>query len=318
MKNIAEGFLGRNQPENFRSGFVSIIGRPNVGKSTLLNQLLGQKISITADKPQTTRNQIRGIITKDTFQAVLVDTPGIHVPVNELHKRIVHYAVMSIGDGNLIFYLIEPLQNANKTLKPEDENIASRLKNISTPIILLLNKIDLFSKQEILESIDYFRHLIKVVEIIPISASKGTNMNRLFPIIKKNLPKGNPYYPFDQITDTPEKEIASELIREQIFRKCYKEVPYSVAIEMESFKQEKKLVRIYCSIYVERDSQKGIILGKKGQMLKSIGQGAREKIETMLGSKVYLSLNVKVVKNWSNNKFYLNQLGYTKSDKQLQ
>lgn len=295
----------------YKSGFISLVGKPNVGKSTLLNCLLGQKVSITANKPQTTRNQVRGILTTDDYQAILVDTPGIHMPENELHRRIVGYATQSLQDTDIVFYLMEPLGDSQVKPGKNDLIVLENLKKIKIPVLLLINKVDLYKKEQVFKTIQLMNELYPFKETIPVSALKQQGIEHLDKIFKTYLEPGPMYYPDAQVTDTPEKVIAAELIREQIFRLCHQEIPYGVAVDLEKFEEQDNMIKIYASIFVERESQKGIIIGKKGSMLKKIGTNAREKIEHLLGIKVFLSLNVKLVKNWSNSNRRLNDLGYT-------
>lgn len=304
--------MNPSENNNFtsRSGFVSIIGSPNVGKSTLLNQLLGTEISITANKPQTTRNQILGIISKENYQAILIDTPGIHLPHNELHKRIVNYAFRSITEAEIVFYMMEPMKTGKTSIRKKEEIAFEYLQKISTPVILIINKIDLFTPEDIAETIRVMNQKFNFQETIPISALKKKGLSFIFKMFETYLPYGPFYYPKDQITDTPEKQIVGEFIREQIFQRCHKEIPYGTAIDIESFQEQTNIIKIYATIFVERESQKGIILGKKGKMLQSIGRFSRQKMEVLLGKKVFLDLHVKVVKNWSQSKFHLQELGY--------
>ncbi|MFH2130443.1 MAG: GTPase Era [bacterium] len=295
---------------DFKSGFVTLLGKPNVGKSTLLNRLIGQYISITADKPQTTRNRIRGIITDERYQAVILDTPGIHPPRNELHRRIVSYAVQSVRDSDLVFFLTEPIRKGQQVISRDDLLVLEHLVASSVKTILVINKIDLSRKEEILQSIVLLNEAYPFAETVPVSALKGTGVEILKGFFTKYLPVGVPYFPMDQMTDTPEREIVGELVREQIMRLCFQEIPYGVAVHIEAFKEEEKLIRIYATIHVEKASHKKIIIGEKATMLKKVGQNARIKIERLLGAKVFLSLHVKTAKNWVNNPRRLSEFGY--------
>lgn len=295
----------------FKSGFITLIGRPNVGKSTLLNRLVGQQISITADKPQTTRNRIRGIVSAKNYQAVILDTPGIHLPRNELHRRIIGYATQSIQDTDLIFFLTEPLTKRNHDIHAEDRLVLNHLQKVSRKVILLINKIDLNSHAEILETISILNQAFPFQETVPISALLGKGTDILKDFFLKYLPEGIPYFPEDQVTDIPERIIAGELVREQIIRNCFHEVPYGVAVLVEAFKELKDLIKIYVTIYVEKNTHKKIIIGKNGSMLKKVGQNSRLKMERMLGNKVFLSLHVKIAKNWINNPKKLSEFGYS-------
>ncbi len=298
---------------DFKSGFVTLLGKPNVGKSTLLNRLIGQHISITADKPQTTRNRIRGIITEDTFQAVILDTPGVHLPRTELHRRIVSYAVQSIRDSDLVFFLTEPLAKGQQSVSRADMLVLEHLSDSSANVVLVINKIDLSRNEEILKSIALLNEKHQFTETVPVSALKGTGVDILKGFFPKYLPVGIPYFPTDQMTDTPEREIVGELVREQIMRHSFQEIPYGVAVFVDAFKEEEKMIRIFSTIHVEKASHKKIVIGKSGAMLKRVGQNARIKIERLLGKKVYLSLHVKVAKNWVNNPRRLSEFGYEKS-----
>lgn len=297
-------------PPGFKSGFVTLLGKPNVGKSTLLNRLIGQHISITADKPQTTRNRIRGIISEEQYQAVVLDTPGVHMPRNELHRRIVSYAVQSIRDSDLVFFLTEPIYKGQQSISRDDQLVLEHLEVASIKTVLVLNKIDLSRNEEILKSIAMLNDTYQFTETVPVSALKGTGVDTLKGFFSKYLPEGIPYFPVDQMTDTPEREIVGEMVREQIMRLCFQEIPYGVAVSVDAFKEEEKLVRIFATVYTERDAHKKIIIGKGGGMLKKIGQNARYKIERMLGIRIYLSLHVKVAKNWVNNPRRLVEFGY--------
>ncbi len=304
---------GNSEKKGFKSGFISLVGRPNVGKSTLLNRLVGQQISITADKPQTTRNNIRGILTRDDYQAVLLDTPGIHLPRNELHKRIVSYATRSIQETDLVFYITEPLPAANATIHKGDEVIIEQLKPRADHTILLINKIDRSQPEHVLETIARFNQALPFLETVPISALNGKGVDVLNGFFSRYLPEGFPYFDEEQITDTPERVIVGEFIREQIMRNCFQEIPYGTAVMVDSFKEEKEKITIYATVFVERESHKRIVIGKQGAMLKKIGKLSRLKIERLLGTRLYLSLHVKVSKNWFNNPGKLSELGYAKS-----
>jgi len=296
----------------FKSGFVALVGRPNVGKSTLLNKLVGQQISITADKPQTTRNNIRGIITHPEYQAVILDTPGIHLPRNELHKRIVAYATRSIQDTDLSFFITEPLSLRLKTIHKDDAAILEQLETRAKNTILVINKIDQSQPEYILETISKFNQAVPFLETIPISALHGKGIDILKTFFPKYLPEGIPYFDKDQLTDTPERVITGEFVREQIIRNCFQEIPYGVAVVVDSFKEGGSKIKIFATIYVEKESHKGIIIGKQGSMLKKIGMLSRIKIERLLGSGVFLSLHVKISKNWVNSPGKLSEFGYSR------
>jgi len=294
---------------DFKAGFISLIGRPNVGKSTLLNQLLGQKISITADKPQTTRNQIRGVLTRPNFQAVLVDTPGIHMPQNELHKRIVNYALGSIKDSDLIFFITEPL-DGKKPVSKADLTILERLAGHEKKTCLLLNKVDLYTPAQVMQSIEKFNKAYGFAETFGLSALHGRGVERLESICTTYLPVSEPLYDEETLTDTPEKVICAEFVREQIHRRLYQEVPFGVAVVVEKFTEEEKRVHIWATIFVEREAHKKIIIGKSASMLKGLGTSARHRIESLLGSKVRLELHVKTSKGWVDNPAKLAEFGY--------
>ncbi|PCI29506.1 MAG: GTPase Era [SAR324 cluster bacterium] len=296
---------------NFRSGFVSLLGKPNVGKSTLLNQLIGQEISITANKPQTTRNQIRGIVTKDNYQAILLDTPGIHLPKNELHRRIVNYALTSIKEVDLIFFIVNPHKREDEILSEDDQLVLEKLASAQNKVILLINKIDMFPNQLVLRTIEKFHKEFNFLEVLPVSAKTGLGIEKLNQIFEKHLPKGIAYFPADQITDAPERTIIGELVREQITRLCFQEVPYGAAVAVDRFVEKDGRVEIHVTIHVERESHKKIIIGKGGSMLKRVGMQSRQKMEHMLGVKVYLRSHVKVSRNWFNNPRLLNEFGYS-------
>ena len=297
---------------NFKSGFVTLIGRPNVGKSTLLNSLIGQQISITADKPQTTRNNIRGIINESDYQAIVLDTPGIHLPRNELHKRIVGYALQTIKESDLIFFITEPLSSKQEEIDKGDEEILKQFDGNLNNAVLVINKIDLAKPEDVLRTIALFNKRLSFLETVPISALKRKGTETLVSFFPKYLPEGVPYFDQDQLTDTPERVIVGEFVREQIMRNCFQEVPYGVAVVVDAFKEGKEKIKIFATIFVERESHKRIVIGKQGSMLKKLGQYSRQKIERLLGTGVYLSLHVKVAKNWINNPGKLNEFGYSK------
>lgn len=293
----------------FKSGFVSIIGRPNVGKSTLLNLLTGEKIAIMSDKPQTTRHAIRTIVTKDDFQIVFVDTPGMHKPKNKLGEYMMNTALGTLTDVDVVLYLVEA---TDRMIGPGDTAIISSLPKSGTPVILAINKIDLIEKQDVLPLIDLYSKAFPFEEIIPISASYGKTADIVFPILKKYLPEGEKLYPDDMLTDQPEKVLVQELIREKMLNLLNEEVPHGIGIEVISYKvnEQKKLLEIDANIYCEKESHKGIVIGKGGAMLKRIGTYARQDIEKLTDMKVFLRLWVKVKDDWRNNDFMLNELGY--------
>jgi GTP-binding protein Era len=293
--------------KTFRSGFVSIIGRPNVGKSTLLNRILGEKIVITSDKPQTTRNRIKGIHNIPGGQIVFIDTPGIHRATSLLNRYMVDEAQASIREVDLVLFLTE----ADSAEQRREAQILELLAAASSPVILVLNKIDLVAKETLLERISAFSALFPFREIVPVSAMSGDGVERLVECVAKYLPEGPLYFPDDILTDLPERFIVAEIIREKVFRLTHDEIPYSTAIEIESFKERPDgLVAIAAAINVERDSQKGIIIGKRGAMLKKIGTEARREIEQFLDTRVFLELFVKVRRDWSEDRLALKEMGY--------
>lgn len=297
-----------NDPtEDFRSGFVSIVGAPNVGKSTLLNRILGEKISITSQKPQTTRNRILGVAHRDSSQIVFIDTPGIHPAKGELNIRIVDAAMAALKDVDVVLLVIDAVNP-----DPEAENILSEtLKQIEHPVLLSLNKIDLIEKPILLSLIESWAKVHPFEAILPISAKKGTQVEELLKAIEPCLPSGPPLFPEDSLTDLPERFITSEIIREKVFRLTGQEIPYATAVTIDSFTRKKKnLTTIYASIHVERSSQKGIIIGNKGSKLRSIGEDSRKDIEKLLETRVFLKLFVRVQKNWSRDTKALRKFGY--------
>lgn len=293
---------------NFRSGFISLIGRPNVGKSTLMNSLIGEKIAIISSKPQTTRNKIQSILTEDDFQAIFIDTPGIHKPKSKLGNYMVKSAETTLNEVDIVLYLIEPFEK----IKESDLSIIKKLENVSTPVFLIINKIDTVCSEEILKVIDSYKSMYNFSEIIPISALKGKNRDELLKCIKKYLPEGPQFFPSDMITDQPERQIVSEIIREKSLKLLQDEIPHGIAVEVSSMKprKEKDIIDIQATIYCERDSHKGIIIGKQGSMLKKIGSNARYEIERLLGSPINLQIWIKVKKDWRDSDFLLKNFGY--------
>lgn len=298
--------------ETFKSGFVSIIGRPNVGKSTLMNQLIGEKVAIMSNKPQTTRNRIQTVLTTEDFQAVFIDTPGIHTPKNKLGEFMVKSAITTLNEVDVIFYLVE----AEAFIGKLDEDIIERLKHIDTPVFLCINKIDSVSKETVLETIDLYRKAYDFKEIIPISAYEGVNLDAILKTMPQYLPEGPQFFPSDMLTDQPERQIVAEIIREKALHLLDKEIPHGIAVEIESMKkrEESDVVDIEATIVCERDSHKRIIIGKQGQMIKQIGTKARYDIERLLGSKIYLTLWVKIKKNWRDSDFLIKNYGYDRKD----
>lgn len=296
--------------KKFSSGYIAIIGRPNVGKSTLLNRVLGQKIAITSNKPQTTRNRILGIHNFPAGQALFVDTPGIHKAKGKLNRFMVDQAIGACSDVDLILFLVE----ADDSLGGGDEYILQLLDKSSVPVFLIINKIDLIKPPRLLKLIQQYSERFKFAEIIPLSAKGGDGVPQMVQEIEPYLPEGPQYYPGDMLTDQPEKFIVAEMVREKIMRRTSQEIPYGIGVQVESFeeKPEKNLVVIQAMIHVERDSHKKIIVGKGGQMIRTVGQEARKEIERLLGTRVFLELFVRVDKDWSQNERMLRELGYSK------
>ena len=292
----------------FKSGFVSIIGRPNVGKSTLLNSILGEKVSIVSDKPQTTRNRILWIRTLPGTQVIFIDTPGIHKPKHKLNEYMVKIALHTLDEVDIVLFMTE----AGESIGGGDRYIIERLQNVKKPVFLLINKIDLVQKSSLLPLIDEFSRLYNFAEIFPVSALHGDNVSGLSEAIVSRLPEGPQYFPDDAVTDQPMRFIAAELVREKIFQLTYEEIPYSIAVGIEEFREEKEknVVFIRAVIFVDKDSQKGIVIGKGGMMLKKVGQLAREELEAIMGIKVFLELWVKVKSGWRGDDMILRMLGY--------
>ncbi|MBA4542627.1 MULTISPECIES: GTPase Era [Thermoactinomyces] len=298
--------------DDFRSGFVALIGRPNVGKSTLMNHLIGQKIAIMSDKPQTTRNKIHGVLTREEGQIVFLDTPGIHKPRSKLGEFLVQTARNALDEVDLILFLIDAAEGEG----PGDRFIMENLQGVETPVFLVVNKIDQVHPDDLLPLIDRYRNQFSFAEVIPISALQGNNTSTLVEQIFRYLPEGPQYYPADQITDHPERFIVGELIREKVLELTREEVPHSVAVVVEemSKREEKDLIDVRATIYTERPSQKGILIGKKGALLKEVGKRARLEIEHLLGTRIFLDLWVKVKKDWRNEVLMLRQFGYTEDE----
>jgi len=288
-----------------KSGFVSIVGRPNSGKSTLLNYLVGEKVSIVTDKPQTTRHLVRGIVTKPAGQIVFLDTPGIHKPVHRMNERMMKAARGAMADVDLILLIVD----VSAAFGRGDEFTLELLKPVAAKKFLLLNKIDLVEKKKLLPMIDRYSKAGNFEEIIPISALTGENLEIAVEQIFKHLPEGPMFYPADQISDQQERAIAAEMIREKLIVSTEEEMPYSTAVVIDKFEEDEKLHRIYASIFVERDSQKAIVIGKAGQRLKQIGIEARQELEAFFGRKVFLELHVKVKKHWRDDEETLRSLG---------
>ncbi|WP_088547443.1 GTPase Era [Paenibacillus aquistagni] len=296
------------QPKHsFKSGFVAIVGRPNVGKSTLMNHVIGQKIAIMSDKPQTTRNKIHGVYTTDTTQIVFLDTPGIHKRKSKLGDYMNQTALNTLNEVEAILFLVD----VSTGLGGGDRFVIEQLKKVNTPVILVMNKIDQVHTDALPAMIQTYHELHEFAAIVPISALTGNNVDRLLDVITTYLPEGPQYYPNDQITDHPEQFVVAELIREKILQNTREEIPHSIAVAIEDMKvQDNGVVYIAAVIYVERDSQKGIIIGKKGALLKEVGKQARTDIEALLGSKTFMELWVKVKKDWRNQDRVLRDLGF--------
>ena len=308
-------------PQAQHSGFAALIGRPNVGKSTLLNRLTGEKLAIVSPKPQTTRNRILGVITRPEGQLALLDTPGIHQAKGELNRYMVDVALQAAREVELVLFLIEPAERAEVT--PGNRFVLEQLKQLRKPTFLVINKIDEVAKPLLLPLIESYAKEFPFAEVLPISARTGDGIDLLLARVFAALPEGEPMFDPDTLTDQAERQLVAEYVREQVLKHCRQEIPYSTAVQVEVFDESERaprgapskgglagLVRIAASIYVERDSQKAIVIGKKGQMLKAIGSGARESIERMLGTHVYLSLSVTVEPRWTETARGLRKLGY--------
>lgn len=291
---------------NYKSGFAAIIGMPNVGKSTLLNQIAGQKIAIISDKPQTTRNKILAIYTTDTEQIVFTDTPGIHKPHNKLGEFMVNAANETMGDVDVLIFVVD----ANRPIQDVEREIAVNIDKTGLPCILVMNKVDMVEKENLLPMIADYSSMHDFASIVPISAKTGDGVDILLNDIKEYLAEGPQFYDEDMVTDQPEKQIAAEIIREKMLWLLDKEVPHGIAIEITRMQEKAKITNIYATIFCEKNSHKGIIIGKNGEMLKKIGSLARADIEKMLDKKVYLELWVKVKSDWRNSDFLIKNFGY--------
>ncbi len=291
----------------FRSGFVALIGRPNVGKSTLMNHILGQKVAITSDKPQTTRNRIHGVYTTDEGQIIFIDTPGVHKPKHKLGDYMMQVVRNTLSEVDLILFLTDVTQSKGSG----ERFILQLLESIDTPVILVMNKIDQIHPDDLLPRIDAYRHQFSFAEVVPVSALLGNNVTTLLSVIFRYLPEGPMYYPAEQTTDHPESFIVAELIREKILHLTREEIPHSVAVVVEEMqRRDGDVVYVRANIYTERESQKGILIGKGGRMLKQVGQLARQEIEALFGSRVYLDLWVKVKEDWRNRDLLLKSFGF--------
>ncbi|TLY16135.1 MAG: GTPase Era [Nitrospirae bacterium] len=289
-----------------RSGFIALVGRPNVGKSTLLNQILGEKIAIISDKPQTTRTRILGVRHLPKAQLVFLDTPGIHKPLYRLNQRMVRVALNVLDEVDLVFFLVE----ATEGVGAGDRYVVERLKERAVPVVLVINKVDLVQKGRLLPLIDTYRQMHEFAEIVPVSALTGDGVNRLVEIAVRFMPAGPVYFEDDVVTDQPMQLLAAEFIREKILQKTRDELPFSVAVQIESFTEEGQLARIAAIVYVEKESQKAIVIGKRGELLKAVGTEARIEMERLFGMKVFLQLWVKVKEGWRQDERMLTALGY--------
>lgn len=293
---------------DYKSGFVAMVGRPNAGKSTLVNKLLGQKVAIVSDKPQTTRNSIRGIYTDERMQVVFVDTPGVHKPKFKLGQRMMSEVNDALSGCDLVCYLVD----ASEKFGAGEEYILNMLKHVGKPVFLVLNKIDLLDKQQILPLIAFYADKYPFAEIVPLSAMTGENSAEIWPLLAKYLSSGPKYYPDDLVSDLPENMLIGELIREQVLRLTSQEIPHSVAVAVTAMEERPNgMLYVEATIYVERDSQKGIVIGKKGVMLKQIGSAARAEVEKIFACKVYLELRVKAKKDWRDNQGLLDNIFFT-------
>ncbi|EGQ2700984.1 GTPase Era [Staphylococcus pseudintermedius] len=295
----------------YKSGFVTIIGRPNVGKSTFVNRVIGHKIAIMSDKAQTTRNKIQGVMTQQDAQIVFLDTPGIHKPKHKLGDYMMKVAKNTLSEIDAVMFMV----NVNEEIGRGDEYIMEMLKTVKTPVFLVMNKIDLVHPDALMPRIEQYQRYMDFAEIIPISALEGHNVDHFINVLKSYLPEGPQYYPDGQISDHPEQFVVSELIREKILQTTSEEIPHAIGVNVERMTQESEdRVHIEAVIYVERDSQKGIVIGKGGKKLKEVGKRARLDIEHLLGSKVYLDLWVKVQKDWRNKSSFIKQMGYVEDE----
>jgi len=294
--------------KGYKSGFISIIGRPNAGKSTFLNRVIGQKIAIMSDKPQTTRNKVQGVFTTDQQQIIFIDTPGINEPRHKLGDFMLKVAKNTLREVDAILLMVDSTDRIGK----QDRYIFEMLKGNETPVFLVMNKIDLIHPDKLLSVTESFRKEFDFTDVIPISALEGINIDGLLEVLTKYLPEGPQYYPADQVTDHPERFIISELIREKVLHLTHEEIPHSIAVVIEKIKREEdsEKIRVTATIMVERESQKGMVIGKKGALLKEVGMRARKDIEMLLGSKVYLELWVKVQRDWRNKQVHLRDFGF--------
>ena len=296
--------------KDYKSGFVTLIGRPNVGKSTLMNYLIGQKIAITSNKPQTTRNRIQTVLTTEEGQIIFVDTPGIHKAKNKLGEYMVNVAERTLNEVDAVLWLVEP----TTFIGAGEKHIADQLKKVTTPVILVINKVDSVKKEEVLASIAAYQDIYDFAAIVPVSARSGENTKELLKVVYQYLPYGPQFYDEDTITDQPERQIVAELIREKALHCLNEEIPHGIAVVIDSMKKKGKVMHIDATIICERDSHKGIIIGKQGSMLKKIGSTARYEIEKMLGMQANLKLWVKVKKDWRDSDFLVKNFGYREDE----
>ena len=295
---------------DYKSGFVTLIGRPNVGKSTLMNYLIGQKIAITSNKPQTTRNRIQTVLTTEQGQVVFVDTPGIHKAKNKLGEYMVNVAERTLNEVDVVLWLVEP----STFIGAGEKHIAEQLKRVKTPVILVINKVDMVKKDEVFAFIDAYQKIYDFAAIVPVSAKNGENTDELLKVLFQYLPYGPQFYDEDTVTDQPQRQIVAEIIREKALHALNEEIPHGIAVFIEKMQFKRKIVEIEATIICERDSHKGIIIGKQGSMLKKIGTNARYEIEKMLEMQVNLKLWVKVKKDWRDSDFLIKNFGYTKDE----
>ncbi len=296
--------------EDYKSGFVTLIGRPNVGKSTLMNHLIGQKIAITSNKPQTTRNRIQTVLTTEDGQIVFVDTPGIHKAKNKLGEYMVNVAERTLNEVDVVLWLVEP----TTFIGAGEQHIAKQLKKVKTPVVLVINKIDSVKHEEVFPVIAAYKDIYDFAQIVPVSARNGNNTDELLRVVMRYLPYGPQFYDEDTVTDQPERQIVAELIREKALHCLKDEIPHGIAVAIDSMKANKKVMHIEATIICERASHKGIIIGKQGNMLKKIGSTARYEIEKMLEMQVNLKLWVKVKKDWRDSEFLMKNFGYREEE----
>ncbi len=296
--------------KNYKSGFVTLVGRPNVGKSTLMNYLVGQKIAITSNKPQTTRNRIRTVLTTEEGQIIFVDTPGIHKAKNKLGEYMVNVAEKTLNDVDVVLWLVEP----DSFIGAGEKHIAAQLEKVKAPVILVINKIDSVKKEDAFPVIAKYKDLYDFSEIVPVSARNGDNTEELLKVVMQYLPYGPQFYGEDTVTDQPERQIVAEIIREKALHSLEDEVPHGIAVAIDQMKKKKKIMHIDATIICERDSHKGIIIVKQGNMLKKIGSTARYEIEKMLDCQVNLRLWVKVKKDWRDSEYLMRNFGYKEEE----